>query len=76
MSATAYENGIAERLGLQKRVEPVRNCRGIGKKDMIRNDATPRIEVDPDTYKVTVDGEPAVCEPATELPMAQRYFLF
>jgi len=76
VSQAAYERGIASELRLQKRVEPVRNCRGIGKKDMIRNDATPAIEVDPDTYKVTVDGEPAVCEPATVVPMAQRYFLF
>lgn len=76
VSQAAYDAGIAEKLGLRKRVEPVRNCRGIGKKDMIRNDATPAIEVDPETYRVTVDGELAVCEPADVLPMAQRYFLF
>jgi len=76
VSQAAYDAGIAEQLGLRKRVEPVRNCRGIGKKDMIRNDATPAIEVDPETYRVTVDGELAVCEPADVLPMAQRYFLF
>jgi urease subunit alpha len=76
VSQAAYNAGIAEKLGLRKRVEPVRNCRGIGKKDMIRNDATPAIEVDPETYRVTIDGEPAVCEPAAVLPMAQRYFLF
>ncbi|OXS62566.1 urease subunit alpha [Cohnella sp. CIP 111063] len=76
VSQAAYERGIASELRLQKRVEPVRNCRGIGKKNMIRNDATPVIEVDPDTYRVTIDGEPAVCEPATVVPMAQRYFLF
>ena len=55
-------------------VENVRG--GISKKSMIHNDATPRIEVDPETYRVTVDGELATCEPAKELPMAQRYFLF
>lgn len=76
VSQTAYERGIADELGLQKRIEPVKNCRNIGKKDMIRNDATPVIEVDPDTYKVTVDGELAICEPASVVPMAQRYFLF
>jgi len=76
VSQAAYDCGIAQRLGLRKRVEPVRRCRGIGKKDMIHNDATPRIEVDPETYAVTVDGVPAVCEPASVVPMAQRYFLF
>ncbi|QJD83717.1 urease subunit alpha [Cohnella herbarum] len=76
VSQAAYDRGIADELGLQKRIEPVKNCRNIGKKDMIRNDATPVIEVDPDTYKVTVDGELAICEPASVVPMAQRYFLF
>jgi len=76
VSRAACERGIAEKLGLRKRVEPVRNCRNIGKKDMVLNDATPRIEVDPETYRVTVDGEPCACEPAAVLPMAQRYFMF
>ena len=76
VSQAAYDRGIAQELGLQKRVEPVKGCRGIGKKDMIHNDATPKIEVDPETYRVTVDGEPCTCEPAESLPMAQRYFLF
>ncbi|HEX8835128.1 MAG TPA: urease subunit alpha, partial [Abditibacteriaceae bacterium] len=61
---------------LRKRVEPVVRCRDIGKKDMIHNDATPRIEVNPETYEVKVDGELITCEPAKVLPMAQRYFLF
>jgi urease subunit alpha len=76
VSRAAFERGIAEELGLQKRIEPVLNCRNITKKDMIHNDATPRIDVDPETYSVTVDGVPVVCEPAAILPMAQRYFLF
>lgn len=76
VSQAAFDKGLHQQLGLQKRIEPVKNCRNIGKKDMIRNNATPRIEVDPDTYKVTVDGELAVCEPVSVLPMAQRYFLF
>jgi urease subunit alpha len=76
VSQAAQDKGIAQSLGLQKRVESVRRCREITKKDMIHNDATPRIEVDPETYEVRVDGELATCEPAKELPMAQRYFLF
>jgi urease alpha subunit len=76
VSEAAYKKGIAQALGLQKRVEPVRNCRGITKKDMIHNDGTPLIEVNPETYEVKVDGTPITCDPATELPMAQRYFLF
>jgi len=55
----------------------VRNVRsGISKKSMIHNDATPQIEIDPETYAVTADGELLVCEPAKELPLAQRYFMF
>ena len=65
-----------ERLGLHKRIVPVRNCRNIGKANMVRNSATPRIEVDPETYEVRADGELLTCEPATVLPLAQRYFLF
>jgi urease subunit alpha len=76
VSQAAFDRGIAKQFGLQKRIEPVKNCRNIGKKDMIRNNATPKIEVDPDTYKVTVDGELAICDPVSVLPMAQRYFLF
>lgn len=76
VSQTAYDRGIAQELGLQKRIEPVRGCRSITKKDMIHNDATPKLEVDPETYKVTVDGEHVTCEPAEVLPMAQRYFMF
>nr|WP_108993568.1 urease subunit alpha [Paenibacillus agaridevorans] len=76
VSQAAYDRGIAEELGLQKRVEPVKGCRSIGKKDMIHNDGTPELAVDPETYRVTVDGEHVTCEPATVLPMAQRYFLF
>jgi urease subunit alpha len=54
----------------------VKNCRNIGKKDMVLNNATPKIEVDPETYQVLADGELLICEPATQLPMTQRYFLF
>ncbi|MBP0574342.1 urease subunit alpha, partial [Mycobacterium tuberculosis] len=69
--------GIKERLGLDKIVLPVENTRGgIGKAAMIHNAATPKIEVDPETYEVRADGELLTCEPADVLPMAQRYFLF
>jgi urease alpha subunit len=65
-----------EKLGLKKRLVPVQNCRKIGKADMIHNSATPKIEVDPETYEVRADGELLTCEPASVLPLAQRYFLF
>lgn len=76
VSKAAVEAGIAEKLALTRVVLPVENCRTIGKKDMVLNDAMPVIEVDPETYEVRADGELLTCEPAEVLPMAQRYFLF
>lgn len=76
VSQAAYDANVHGALQLRKRIEPVRGCRNVGKKDMIHNDATPEIVVDPETYTVTVDGVPATCEPANALPMAQRYFMF
>jgi urease subunit alpha len=76
VSQAALDAGIPQQLGLRKQVAAVRNCRIVGKAQMIHNDATPLIEVDPETYEVRVDGVLATCEPATVLPMAQRYFLF
>lgn len=76
VSNYAYEDKIKEKLSLSKIVLPVKGNRGIGKKDMKLNNITPEITVDPQTYDVRVDGELATCEPAKELPMAQRYFLF
>ena len=77
VSKAAYENGIKEKLGLDKLVLPVENTRGgIGKAAMVHNAAMPKIEVDPETYEVRADGELLTCEPADVLPMAQRYFLF
>ncbi|ANE46221.1 urease subunit alpha [Paenibacillus swuensis] len=76
ISKYAYDNGVHEELGLQKRIEYVKGCRSVGKKDMIHNNGTPTIEVNPETYEVRVDGEPVTCEPAEVLPMAQRYYLF
>lgn len=62
--------------GLQKIVLPVKNCRTISKKDLVHNDATPKIEVNPENYEVKVDGQHITCQPMAELPLAQRYFLF
>ncbi|WP_262027800.1 urease subunit alpha [Microvirga sp. Mcv34] len=77
VSKAAVENGLAAKLGVQKKLVAVENVRGgIGKKDMVLNDATPVIEVDPETYDVRADGKLLDCEPAKVLPMAQRYFLF
>ena len=77
VSGAAIEDGLAHRLGCGKQLVAVENVRGgISKKSMINNDATPDIEVDPETYDVRADGELLVCEPADVLPMAQRYFLF
>ena len=76
VSQSCVESGGAEGYGLSKRIEAVRNCRGLGKKDMVLNDALPEITVDPETYEVTADGDKLTCEPASELPLAQRYFLF
>lgn len=77
VSQAALANGLKERLGTQKEMVAVENTRGgISKKSMIHNDATPDIQIDPETYAVVADGELLVCEPAKELPLAQRYFLF
>lgn len=76
VSKVAYESGIKEKLGLQKNVLPVMNCRTVGKKNMLLNDKTPLVEVDPETYEVSIDGEKVSCEPAETLPLARRYFLF
>ena len=76
ISQAALDRGVPERLGLRKPAVAVRNTRAIGKRDLIHNSATPEITVDPETYEVRADGELLTCEPARELPMAQRYFLF
>jgi urease alpha subunit len=67
---------VAKSYGLTKRLEAVRGCRGIGKRDMKLNDALPRITVDPETYEVTADGVVLTCEPARSLPLTRRYSLF
>ena len=76
VSKAADPDKLAAKLGLEKQLVPVENTRNIGKKDMVLNDAMPKIDSDPETYPVTADGEVLTCEPAKELPMAQRYFLF
>jgi urease subunit alpha len=76
VSKAGLDAGIGRTLGLSKPPIAVSGTRTIGKKDMILNDATPKIEVDPETYEVRADGERLTCEPAAELALAQRYFLF
>ncbi|WP_195972587.1 urease subunit alpha [Clostridium thermobutyricum] len=76
VSQYAYEHGIKEKLGLQKEVLPVKGIRNLTKEDMKLNGEMPKLEVDPQTYDVKVDGELITCEPADKLPLAQRYFLF
>jgi urease subunit alpha len=75
-SQAALTAGSLNSLGLRKRLVPVKECRTVRKTDLIHNAATPSIEVDPETYEVRADGELLTCEPASELPLAQRYFLF
>ncbi len=76
VSKLSLEKNIVQSYGLQKQILPVKNCRNIGKKDLIHNDATPQIDVNPENYEVKVDGEKITCEPMKELPLTQRYFLF
>ncbi|OGK79524.1 MAG: urease subunit alpha [Candidatus Rokubacteria bacterium GWC2_70_16] len=76
LSQAALARGVAEGLGLRRLVSAVRGCRGLTKAAMLHNDYCPRMEVDPETYEVRADGRLLTCEPASVLPMAQRYFLF
>jgi len=76
VSKAALDADLPAKIGLNKMAVAVEQCRTIGKANMIHNDATPAIEVDPETYEVRADGELLTCESASELPMAQRYFLF
>lgn len=76
LPTAAYEAGVPERLNIGRKFVEAKNMRNISKKDMKHNDATPHIEVDPETYQLTVDGKLITSEPAEVLPMAQRYFLF
>jgi urease subunit alpha len=76
VSQASLDLGVPDKLGLKRRAVAVKNTRSIGKADMVHNSGTPHIEVDPQTYEVRADGVLLTCEPATELPLAQTYFLF
>lgn len=76
VSQPAIDDGLADRLSINRRLVPVKNIRGLAKPDLPLNDALPKIEVNPDTFEVRIDGEPANHDPVTELPMTQRYFLY
>ena len=76
VSKAAAEEGVGEQLGLARSTVPVQGCREVRKSDMIHNGLEPEMEVDPETYEVRANGELLTCEPAAELPLAQRYFLF
>ena len=76
VSPQAVEEGLADRLAVNRRLVAVKDVRKVGKADMPLNDTLPRIEVDPDTFTVRIDGDVWQEQPASELPMAQRYFLF
>jgi len=76
VSQHAYDQGIKDKLGLEKQVMPVQNTRSLSKKDMILNDLMPEVSVDPETYEVKADGKLLTCEPMESLPLAQRYYLF
>jgi urease subunit alpha len=76
VSRAALQAGVGERLRLAKRLEAVRGTRTVRKRDLVHNDALPVMEVDPQTYEVRADGQLLTCEPASVLPLAQRYFLF
>jgi urease subunit alpha len=76
VSQAALQHGTAEAYGLRKRLAAVKGVRGITKKQMVHNAYAPKMEIDAQTYSVRADGQLLTCEPATVLPMAQRYFLF
>jgi len=75
-SQIALDNGLEEKLKIEKKLLAVKNCRNIGKKDMVYNDLTPKIEIDPETYQVKVDGEVATVDPAKEVSLARLYSLY
>jgi len=76
VSKSSIEKGVVQKYGISKRIEAVKNCRHIGKKNMKLNTHIPKIAVDPETYAVTVDGEILMCNPSEQLPLAQRFNLF
>jgi urease subunit alpha len=76
LPSVAIAAGLPDRLGLGRMILPARGIRAVDKSRMVHNSATPTIEVDPETYEVRADGVHLTCEPATVLPLAQRYFLY
>ncbi|PTB73428.1 Metallo-dependent hydrolase [Trichoderma longibrachiatum ATCC 18648] len=76
VSAASVSSGAVQSYGLRKRVEPVRGCRSVGKRDMRFNDAMPRMRVDPESYVVEADGQVCAAEPATRLPLTQAWYLY
>jgi urease subunit alpha len=76
VSQASLRGDIGDELGLKKRLATVQNCRSVKKADMVHNGYAPRMEIDAQTYAVRADGQLLTCEPATVLPMAQKYFLF
>jgi len=76
VSQAGLAAGVGERYGLRKTLSAVRGIRGVRKKDMVHNGLAPKMEIDAQTYAVRADGQLLTCDPATLLPMAQRYFLF
>jgi urease subunit alpha len=76
MSQAGVASGLGDKLGLRKQVAAVKRCRSIAKRDMVHNSYAPSMQIDAQTYEVRADGVLLTCEPATVLPMAQRYFLF
>jgi urease subunit alpha len=76
LSQAGYDAAVHDQLGLQSIIGVVKQCRSVTKKDMLLNNYLPEISVDSQTYEVRADGELLTCEPASVLPMAQRYFLF
>ena len=76
VSQASFERDIGSKLELRKKTIPIKNTRSINKSDMVYNNLCPTVEVDPETYEVKANGEILTCEPASKLPMAQRYFLY
>jgi urease len=76
VSQLSIDSGVIQKYNLRKRIEPVKGCRTLTKKDMHLNDAMPKITVDPETYKVLADGQDCVCDPVSALPLTQSYYLF
>ena len=76
VSMASVQDGVGERLGLNKGMEPVKGCRDLSKKDMKWNDLTPEISVNPETFEVIANGELLRCDPVDKVPLGQRFFLF